>query len=105
MLIFHLYLQPVTYYLGNHGRRAKKPENRIRAWSIPQVVGKIHKEEIEELCRKKSGKPSGSTGFFSVYQKVLKKFVKRLSEEDREKYGKMAQEWTERSPPEAVQQR
>jgi hypothetical protein len=44
-------------------------------------------------------------GFFSVYQKVLKKFVKRLSEEDREKYGKMAQEWTKRSPPEAVQQR
>lgn len=68
------------------------------------MVGKIHKEEIEELCRKKSGQQGGSTGFFSVYQKVLKKFVRRLTEEDLEKYRKMAEEWTARSPPEAVQQ-
>jgi choline kinase len=68
------------------------------------VVGKIHKGEIDELCRTASGKAGGSTGFFSVYQKVLSKFVERLTEEDKQKYRKMAEEWTERSPPEAVQQ-
>jgi O-acetyl-ADP-ribose deacetylase (regulator of RNase III) len=95
----------VTHYLGNHGRRKKKVNNAVRAWSLTQVVGKLHKEEVEDLTVEASGCPKGSTGFFAVYQKVLSKFVtKTLTEEDREKYRKMAQEWTERSPPEAVQQ-
>jgi hypothetical protein len=98
-------LQAVANYFGNHGRRKKKANNPVRAWSLSQVVGKVHKEEVDNLTVDASGCPKGSTGFFKFYQKVLANFVtKRLTEEEREKYRKMAREWTERSPPEAVQQ-
>jgi hypothetical protein len=69
------------------------------------VVGKVLKQEVEDLTMEASGCPKGSTGFFAVYQKVLSNYVtETLTEEDREKYREMAREWTERSPPEAVQQ-
>ena len=69
------------------------------------MVGKVLKQEVEDLTMEASGCPKGSTGFFAVYQKVLSNYVtKTLTEEDREKYREMAREWTERSPPEAVQQ-
>lgn len=97
-------MQVVGYYLANHGRRTKKARNPGRAWSLGQVVGKLHKEEVEALCVQESGKPSGATGFFAVYQKVLSKYVKALPKEDQEKYTQMAKEWTAKSPPEAVQQ-
>lgn len=71
---------------------------------MQQVVGKVHKQEVEDLCLEKSGQPKGSTGYFAVYQNVLNKFVEALTEEDRTKYREMAQEWTERSPPQEVQQ-
>jgi hypothetical protein len=97
-------VQAVSNYLTNYGRRAKKPSNPTRTWSITQVVGKLFKEEVEDLCEEKSGLPRGSTGFFSVYQNVLSEFVKAMPEEDRDKYQKMAREWSEKSPPEDVQQ-
>ena len=82
----------------------KKASNPSRTWTISQVVGKLFKEEVESLCEEESGLPKGSTGFFSVYQKVLSQFVKAMSKEDQDKYRKMAQEWSERSPPKEVQQ-
>ena len=97
-------LQAASNYLANYGRRVKKASNPTRTWTVSQVVGKLFKEEVESLCEEESGLPKGSTGFFSVYQKVLSQFVKAMSKEDRDKYRKMAREWSERSPPKEVQQ-
>lgn len=94
-------------YLGNHARRQKSKihVSYVRAWSLSQVVGHERKDEVEELCRKKSGHPPGSKPYFSMYQKVLHEFVKALDPEDRAQYEQMAKEWTERHPPVELQQK
>ena len=93
----------VKNYLGNNGQKVKKSKNPFRSWSISQVVGKLHKEEVERLCQEKSGEAKGTKAFISVYQKVLAKFVEELTDDDRVKYGKMAKEWTEKCPPKEIQ--
>jgi hypothetical protein len=60
---------------------------------------------VEAICQEKSGKPPGSKPFFAVYQKVLTEFITKLSQEEQDKYEKMAHEWTNRSPPEEVQRK
>jgi hypothetical protein len=94
----------VSNYLGNHGRRVKKADKPGRTWSLTQVVGKVLKEDVEELCAKECGHPKGSSAFFAAYQKFLSNYVTALPEEDKTRYQEMAREWTARAPPEKVQQ-
>jgi hypothetical protein len=69
------------------------------------VVGVIHQKEVERLCRAQSQAVPGEIAYLGCYQQVLKTYAESLSVDQQTQYQEMADEWSDRSPPQEVQQR
>jgi hypothetical protein len=65
----------------------------------------LHHEEVERLCRSDSKAVPGDKKYLKSYQKVLKAFAENLPDDQQAKYQEMADEWSDRSPPQDGQQR
>ena len=101
------FIQQVKTWFHNHGRNRKSKDvvKYVRRWNVQQVVGILHQKEVEELCRKQSNAVPGDREYLKSYQKVLKSYAEDLSGDQQTKYQEMANEWSNRSPPQAVQQK
>ena len=77
----------------------------MRRWNIQQVVGVLHHNEIEQLCRTHSQAAPGEKLYLKSYQTVLKTFTESLSEDQQTQYQETADEWSNWSPSQEVQQR
>lgn len=69
------------------------------------MVGVIHQKEVEKLCRTHSQAVPGETAYLKSYQNVLKTYAESLPADQQAQYQDMADEWSDRSPPQEVQQR
>jgi hypothetical protein len=65
--------------------------------------GPLH--QVEELCREHSQAVPGEKAYLKSYQKVLKAYAEQLSKDQRLQYQETANEWSDRCPPQEVQQR
>ena len=94
-------------WLYNHGCRYKSKDvvRYVRQWNVCWVVGALHQQEIEKLCREHSQAIPGEKAYLKSYQKVLKAYVEKLSDDEQQHYQEMAKEWSERCPPREVQQK
>jgi hypothetical protein len=97
----------VKTWLHNHGRSRKSKDlvKYVRRWNVRQVVGVLHQNEVEQLCREHSQAVPGERAYLKSYQKVLKTYAESITEDQRVRYQEMANEWSDRSPPPEVQQR
>jgi hypothetical protein len=68
-------------------------------------VGVLHQKEVEKLCRTRSQAVPGERAYSKSYQKVLKTYTESLSADQQMQYQEMADEWSDQSPPQEVQQR
>lgn len=69
------------------------------------MVGALHQKEVERLCREDSQAVPGEKAYLKSYQNVLKKYAEALSDDQQARYQKMANEWSDRSPPHEIQER
>ncbi len=94
-------------WLHNHGRGRKRKDvvRYVRRWNIQQVVGVLHQKEVEQLCRTRSQAVPGERAYLKSYQNVLKTYTESLPVDQQMQYQEMANEWSDRSPPEEVQQK
>jgi hypothetical protein len=77
----------------------------VRRWNVRQVVGALHQNEVEQLCRDHSQAAPGEKAYLKSYQKVLKEYAESLPDDQQTKYQDMANEWSDRHPPQDVQRR
>jgi hypothetical protein len=69
------------------------------------VVGFQKKAEIQAACQELTNADPGTQQYIGGYQQALSKVVRDLTKEERDEYGAMAIEWTNRSPPVEVQRK
>jgi len=100
-------LERVKSWFHNHGRGRKSKDmiRYVRRWNVRKVVGVLHQKEVERLCREHSHAVPGEKAYLRSYQKVLKTYAESLSDDQQAKYQDIATEWSDRSPPQDVQQR
>jgi hypothetical protein len=99
--------QQVKTWFHNHGR-SRKPKDLVkyvRRWNVRQVVGALHQKEVEQLCRDHSQAVPGEKAYLKSYQNVLKRYAESLPGDQQTKYQNMANEWSNRHPPQDVQQK
>jgi hypothetical protein len=68
-------------------------------------VGVLHQKQVEELCKKHSQAMPGEKAYLKSYQKVLGQYTEGLPEDQQAQYQVMANEWSDRCPPQEVQQK
>lgn len=100
-------LQSVKKYLQNRQtKKEKKPLIRYRKLTWRQVVADRHAKDLEALVRELSGDAKkGSREYVAKYQTGLKQLCDGLSDEKRQEYKKVAEEWDAAGAPEAVQRK
>ena len=99
--------QQVKTWFHNHGR-SRKPKDLVkyvRRWNVRQVVGALHQKEVEQLCRDHLQAVPGEKAYLKSYQNVLKRYAESLPGDQQTKYQNMANEWSNRHPPQDVQQK
>ena len=97
--------QCFTWFQNHAGHRKRAKEHHRRSWHWRAVVRAERKEELERLIRKNSGARPGSKAYFSKYQKSLSEMCAKLTEEERQHYEELAEDWSKRGPPEDVKRK
>lgn len=74
-------------------------------WSFRDVLGTLHRQQINNLAIKLSKNAAGSQSYMAYYSKARNEVEKTLTDNQRQLYKAMAKQWTERVLPPDVQQR
>ena len=83
-------IQQVKIWLHNHGHNKKSKDiiKYVQWWNVRQVVGILHQKEVEELCHDHLNTVPGGKEYLKSYQKVLKRYMDDLSDDEQAKYQK-----------------
>ncbi|KDQ49041.1 hypothetical protein JAAARDRAFT_201199 [Jaapia argillacea MUCL 33604] len=77
----------------------------MRNWNTKVVFEFVEREVIMAAVRKWCQDEGDPVAVFKYYQKVVSRLMKALDPNTKEEYEKMAAQWNEEGPPEAVRQR
>jgi hypothetical protein len=65
----------------------------------------MNSKKIHELTEKISNNRPGSTRYLAFYKRARRQVEEELTEGTRQKYKAMAKDWSEKQPPQWMQQR
>jgi hypothetical protein len=90
---------------GKGKRGSKKAAFEQRKWSYFDVLTVMHRPEIHKLTLKLSQNAPGSSQYLRHYNRARSQIERSLTDNQRQKYKAMAEEWSEAELPPNMQQR
>jgi hypothetical protein len=73
-------------------------------WTLRKVVGREMRKEVDKrIAECTRGAACGKPEYLAAYSSALTEIVDGLSEQKREEFRSLAEEWNSQGPPRAVQ--
>jgi hypothetical protein len=99
-------LQKIRKWFYNHYVQPERQYVKfIRRWSTRNAFYHMCCDEVTAEAEEMSGAPPGSRAFLGSLQDATTKLWKRLSDQDQQIYVRLANKWSDESPPPHIQAR
>jgi hypothetical protein len=88
-----------SWYQGNGEAGDTSIPNKTQTWNLLRVVQQMEKDEINSRIDAKPGSPE----YLGQYRRVCGEVSRSLSDDVREKYEALVDEWNGKRPPKELQ--
>ena len=102
----HTLFQKIRKWFYNNSTSSQRQYIKLtRNWSARSAFFQENRDDIMEQARKASGISPGYPGYLGALQREISSQWKKLTNEEREGFQDLADEWSSQKAPEAVMRR